>query len=151
MTMKRTILAAAGLAAACLACLATVSVAEEDPRHVREELMEGVGKAAKVVGPMLQGKAPFDAAAAAAAFTTISKNAADFPNHFPAGTDTGKTEALPAIWENKADFDARAKKLSEDAAAAATASAAGEDAFKAAAGQVMSNCKGCHEKYRKPS
>jgi cytochrome c556 len=100
---------------------------------------------------MLQGKAPFDAAKAAEAFTVISKNAADFPNHFPEGSDQGKTEALPAIWENKADFEARAKALSDDAAAAATAAATGEEAFKAAGGKAFSNCKGCHEKYRKPS
>lgn len=147
--MKLRILAlAAGLA---LASVATVSVAQNDPIKEREELMEGIGDAAKVVGPMLQGKAPFDAAKAGEAFTLISKNAAEFPNHFPEGSDKGKTEALPAIWENKADFEARAKKLSEDAAAAAAAAATGEDAFKAAGGQAFSNCKGCHEKYRKPS
>jgi cytochrome c556 len=147
--MKLRILAlAAGLA---LASVATVSVAQNDPIKEREELMEGIGDAAKVVGPMLQGKAPFDAAKAAEAFTLISKNAAEFPNHFPEGSDQGKTEALPAIWENKADFEARSKKLSEDAAAAATAAATGEEAFKAAGGQAFSNCKGCHEKYRKPS
>ncbi len=146
--MKGAFLLAAGLA---LATLATATIAAEDPIKVREELMEGIGDAAKVVGPMMQGKAPFDAAKAAEAFTTISKNAADFPNHFPEGSDTGKTEALPAIWENKADFDARSKKLAEDAAAAAAAAGQGEEAFKAAAGAAFSNCKGCHEKYRKPS
>ena len=134
-----------------VASLATASMAEDDPRVVREKLMEGIGDAAKVVGPMLQGKAPFDAAKAAEAFTVISKNAADFPNHFPEGTDTGKTEALPAIWQDKADFDARSKKLSDDATAAAAAAAQGEEAFKAAGGAAFGNCKGCHEKYRKPS
>lgn len=146
--MKGAILLAASIA---LATWGTVAVAADDPIKEREELMEGIGDAAKIVGPMLQGKAPFDAAKAAEALTIMSKNAADFPNHFPEGSDQGKTEALPAIWENKADFEARSKKFSEDAAAAAAAAAQGEEAFKAAAGQTFSNCKGCHEKYRKPS
>jgi cytochrome c556 len=113
--------------------------------------MEGIGKSSKVVGDMLQGKAAFDAAAAKAALETIAANAADFPNHFPEGSDTGKTEALPAIWQNKADFDAKSKKLADDATAAAAATATGEDAFKAAAGAMFGNCKSCHELYRKPS
>ncbi len=90
--MKGAFLLAAGLA---LATLTTVTVAAEDPIKVREELMEGIGDAAKVVGPMMQGKAPFDAAKAAAAFTTISKNAADFPNHFPEGRTRARPRRCP--------------------------------------------------------
>lgn len=146
--MKRAIMLAVGLA---VASLATQSMGAEDPIKVRQGLMEGIGKAAKVVGPMMQGKTPFDAAKAADAFTTISKNAADFPNHFPAGSDQGKTDALPAIWTSMDDFKARAMALSNEAAAAATAAGQGEAAFKAAAGKAFGECKGCHEKYRKPS
>lgn len=142
---------AAAVAAALSAAVVPFAVAQEDPIKVREELMEGIGDAAKVIGPMLQGKAPFDAAKAKAAAEVVAKNAADFPNHFPEGSDQGKTEALPAIWQNKADFDAKSKKLSDDATAAAAAADAGEEPFKAAAGAMFGNCKSCHELYRKPS
>ena len=100
---------------------------------------------------MMQGKTLYDAAAAKAALEKAAAAAEDFPNHFPEGSDQGDTEALPAIWQNKADFDAKAMKLAADARAAAAATDQGEDAFKAAAGAMFGNCKGCHEVYRKPS
>lgn len=141
-----TLLASSAIA---FAALTGATFADDTPQHTREELMKGVGQSSKVVGDMLQGKTAFDAAAAKAALDVIAANAADFPNHFPEGSDAN-SEALPAIWQNKADFDAKAKKLSDDATAAAAATATGEDAFKAAAGAMFGNCKSCHEVYRKP-
>jgi cytochrome c556 len=149
--MKSTLCTLFASAAITLSALAGAAVAQDSPQVIRENLMKDIGKSSKVVGDMLQGKAAYDAAAAKAALETIAKDAADFPNHFPEGSDTGETEALPAIWQNKADFDAKAKKLADDATAAAAATATGEDAFKAAAGAMFGNCKGCHEVYRKPS
>jgi cytochrome c556 len=142
------IAAAAGIAAVFAA---TVSVAQDDPVKARQALMKDVGSKAKVAGDMLQGKAPFDAEAAKAALQQISDHAAVFPTHFPEGSLQGETDALPVIWENKADFDAKAQKLSEDAATAAAAVDQGEEAFKAATGAMFSNCQGCHQVYRQPS
>ena len=68
---------------------------------------------------MLDGKQPFDLDKAKAALTTMSDNAAKMPALFPATSKTGDTAALPAIWENKADFDAKMAKFSADAKAAA--------------------------------
>jgi cytochrome c556 len=143
----RTLLASSAIA---FAALTGATFADDTPQHAREELMKGIGQSSKVVGDMLQGKAAFDAAAAKAALDVIAANAADFPNHFPEGSDAG-SDALPAIWQNKADFDAKSKKLADDATAAAAATATGEDAFKAAAGAMFGSCKSCHELYRKPS
>jgi cytochrome c556 len=140
----------AGVAVATVIA-ASGSGAQEDPIATRQKLMKDVGAQAKVVGDMLQGKSAFDAAAAKAAFKKMSADFSAFPNHFPEGSDQGKTEALPAIWQNKADFEQRAQKASGDAAAAATAVDGGEDAFKQAAGAVFNDCKGCHEAYRRPS
>ena len=133
------------------ALLATAAWANDDIKE-RQELMETIGDQAKIIGPMLQGKAPFDAAKAKAAASAAATAAAAFPNHFPAGSETGNdTEALPIVWTQFDDFKAKSEKFAADAAAAATAADAGEDAFKAAAGAMFSNCKGCHEVYRKPS
>lgn len=149
--MKKTGFVAAAALSAVVALVSSIAVAQEDPIKIREELMEEIGDQMKILGPMAQGKAEYNADAAVAALQKIAADAAEFSKHFPEGSDQGKTEALPAIWENKADFDAKAAKLSEDATAAATAAAGGLDAFKPAFGQMASNCKGCHEKYRKPS
>lgn len=137
--------------ALAVAALSTASFAQEDPIKARQELMKEVGDAAKVVGPVLQGKQPFDAAKVKAAMAVIAENAGVYADYFPTGSDVGETDALPAIWVSFADFEAKAEKLATEAAAAAAAADQGEDAFKAAAGAAFSNCKACHEEYRKPS
>src|SRR5690606_40123173 len=60
-----------------------------------------------LVNRMNRGQAQFDGAAATAAFEAIAAASKDYGDLFPEGSETGgQTEALPAIWENKADFDA---------------------------------------------
>ena len=59
----------------------------------------------------------------------------------------GDTAALPAIWDNKADFDAKFTKFGADAKAAQGA-VKDLDTFKAAFGGLTKNCGGCHETYR---
>ena len=69
---------------------------------------------------------------------------------FPAGSGTGKTDALPLVWEDAAGF-------AKAAEAGKTATAALRDAVKsgdkAAIGRslkpVFDSCKGCHDRFRK--
>lgn len=120
--------------------------AESDSIAQRRALMKANGAAAGTLARMLKG-APFDLAAAQAALKTFSNAAAKAPALFPDDSKTGDTNALPAIWDNKADFDARFAKFGKDVAAA---SAAVTDAasFKAQVPGLFSNCGGCHELYR---
>ena len=137
--------------ALCLGCGLAVAGAAvaADPIAERQELMKTVGRSTKTAAEMVQGKTPYDAAAAKAAMTAIAEAAKTFPTLFPAGSETGgETEASPKIWEAKADFDAHAAKLAATAAAAAAAADGGLDAFKPAFGATAANCKGCHETYR---
>jgi len=68
---------------------------------------------------------------------------------FPAGSGTGETGALPAIWEQPEKF-AKAVQAAADAAAALEDATEGGDrktlvgAFK----KVGESCKGCHENFR---
>ena len=55
---------------------------------------------------------------------------------------------MPAIWENKADFDAKLAKLGADAKDAAT-KVKDEASFKTTFPEVQKNCGGCHNLYRK--
>lgn len=123
-----------------------------DPIKNRREHMKGNGENAKIVGGMLDGSVAFDAAKAAAATTAIGKVGHDFATefdvYFPDSSKTGDTKAAPAIWDNKDEFKKFAGMLETDATAASTAAAGGADAFKAAAGKMFGNCKGCHEKYK---
>ena len=139
------------LAALVAASAATAVIAQGDPVATRKGLMKGVGGENRNATEMLDGKQPFDLAKAKGVFTTMSANADKMPALFPDNSKTGgDTAALPVIWENKADFDAKMAKFSADAKAAAnkTTDAA---SFKAAVGEVRQNCGGCHNTYRKKS
>ena len=92
---------------------------------------------------------PYDAAKAAAIFTSMHSVAVNFGKHFPATSKTGgKTEAAPAIWEKPAEFKAALAKFEADSKAAMAAKPATLDAFKPVFFSVVGNCKSCHEVFR---
>ncbi|MEG3620270.1 cytochrome c [Magnetovibrio sp. PR-2] len=68
---------------------------------------------------------------------------------FPAGSDFGETEALPAVWEKPAEF-AKAVSMFEAAAKGMeTATMSGDmAAVGAALGKLGGACKNCHENFR---
>ncbi|MEL0285057.1 MAG: cytochrome c, partial [Paracoccaceae bacterium] len=59
-----------------------------------------------------------------------------------------KSEALPAIWSNYADFTAKSYAMTS-AAANALASFASQDDLVPAMQAMGGSCKGCHSAYRK--
>ncbi|MEK1894723.1 MAG: cytochrome c [Rhizobium sp.] len=126
-----------------------VAIAEEDGTHeARSALMKKVGGAAGAMTAIAKGEKPYDAEVVKAALMTISETAKVFPDQFKAGTEKGDKAASPKIWEDHADFKARAAKLSADAdkvLAQLPVDAAGVGgALKTLGG----NCGGCHEKFR---
>lgn len=132
-----------------LAPLAIAQEEEKPPQVVRQELMKENGQAVGTMAKMVKGETEYDAQAVLDALAVIEENAAAFPEYFPEGSETGhETEALPAIWENKEDFEARAMALSEDAAAIIAAAPADLETFQPMFEDLTSNCGGCHEKYR---
>jgi cytochrome c556 len=116
----------------------------------RQDHLEKMGDAVKPVGAMYKGEADFDLAKVQEALKVIQENAPKLPPLFPDDSKTGgDTEALPKIWENKADFESRFQKLA-DAAKAAESAITDEDSFPDAWKSVVGNCGGCHKQYRKP-
>ena len=61
--------------------------------------------------------------------------------------DGGETKALPVIWSDKADLDARYAKLSQDTTAA-LATIKDQASFAAAMPAIFKYCGGFQEKYR---
>jgi hypothetical protein len=61
--------------------------------------------------------------------------------------DGGETKALPAIWSDKADLDARYAKLSQDTTAS-LATIKDQASFATAMPAIFKYCGGCQEKYR---
>ena len=136
------------LVVAFAAGLAGAAFAADDPIQARRDIMKNNMEAAKTIFTMIQGQAPYDAAKAAAAMKALQDDMAVFPSLFPQGSDQGKTQAAPAIWQSMEDFKAHAAKLAADAKVAEAAAPNGLDPFKAAAGAVGDDCNGCHELYR---
>ena len=121
-------------------------LADGDAIVQRRALMKANGDATKIVVGMLKG-APFDLGAVQAALKSYGDAAAKAPALFPDDSKTGDTNALPELWANKADVDARFAKLAQDVAAASTA-IVDQASFQAQMPGLLKNCGGCHEKYR---
>jgi len=141
----------AALVAASLLVLPAAALAQNaGVIKERKANFKAMADAAKPTGAMLKGEADFDLAAIKNAIKVFQEKAALQGKLFPDDSKEGeKTEALPAIWENKADFEDRFVKLAE-AAKAAAPSITDADTFEAEWPKVMGNCGGCHKKYRKP-
>lgn len=59
------------------------------------------------------------------------------------------SDAKPAIWENRADFDSKANAFQEQARTLARLAAEGDQqAMLAQVGEVGKSCKACHQEYR---
>lgn len=143
---------AATLAAATAALAASHGGgAPGDPAAVRQHMMGQVGKAMGHLGAMAKGEQPFDARVVDASLRTMNAVALGFGGQFPAGSESGaETEAAPAIWSDRAGFDASLAKFLADTGAAIEAQASDLDALRAVMGSVGGNCKSCHEGYRIP-
>ena len=82
--------------------------------------------------------------------TNLSTSAKMIKGNFPEGSDFGDTDAKEAIWENKADFDAKIKnfeKATSKLLAAVEQKAANSELMESYK-SVGKSCKSCHKKYR---
>ena len=140
--MRRTSLAA-------LAIIVSVGagIAADDPIKARQALMKANGESPRRVVAIMKGARRSIWRRCRRRSTTISRPRRRRPALFPPGSDKGKTEALPAIWKNKSDFEARFAKLGTDSKAA-LAAIKDEATFKANFPPVFKNCGSCHELYR---
>lgn len=126
--------------------ISTAAVGSDDPAHERHELMEGVRDAAKPVGGMLRGDLEYDAERVMQTLEVWSAAADEFGELFPAGSEGG--EAAPAIWEDRAGFDAALAKWADAIAAAKAASPATLEEARPVVGPAFNACKNCHDSYR---
>lgn len=118
----------------------------------RQATMKAIGGHMGALGAMAKGEVSFtdEAVGHAHAINEMSKNLLRL---FPEGSGyeaDKKTNALPAIWERWADFEAAVKAL-QDESAKMVATAEGGDA--AALGQQVGalgrdGCTNCHDTFR---
>ena len=81
----------------------------------------------------------------------MSENYKSLLKYFPENSKEGfKTEALPAIWENKDEFNNLMTKSSNDMIKLTKIIDTSDD-IKGTLGKMMwANCKACHSKFRAP-
>lgn len=121
----------------------------QDPLAQRIALMKDSGGAARTLTQMSRGQAPYEAAAAVAAFTKIRDNAKAIVALFPAPPKPGeKSTAAPTVWSDPAGFKASAAKLEADAGAAIAGAGGGQAAIGPLLQKVGGDCQSCHDVYR---
>lgn len=124
---------------------AATALAASNPAKDRQLLMKNVGAAVGVGGKMAKGEMEFNAAAAQLVLKTFNAGAHGFGYLFPEGSETGEeTEAAPAIWSDRAGFDAAIAKFAADT----TGTVTDLDSFKAEFGKATANCGSCHKAFR---
>jgi cytochrome c556 len=149
--MKRLIVATAATLATLVSLPAAAQFQKpEDAIRYRQSVMTVMANHLGRVGAMAQGRAPFDAKAAAdnaAIVVTMSK----LPwVAFGEGTDKGApTRAKPEIWKDSAKVKDLAEKLQAETVKFEAAAKSGNlDTIKAAVGELGKVCKACHDDYR---
>ena len=149
--MKRLSLAVLAVAGVVTALPAAAQFAKpEDAVKYRKAAFTVMAAHFGRVGAMVNGRAPFDAAAAQANLE-VANTMAKLPfTAFGPGTDVGDTRAKPNIWSDNAKFTAAANKMVEEMGKLNAAAKTGNlDQIKAAFGPVGGSCKACHDDFRK--
>ncbi len=137
--------------AAVLTPIAFASAQDASPQVQRHESMEDVGDAMGVLGAMAKGERPYDQTAAVEALDVIIVQTPLFLELFPEGSETGHdTRAMPAIWENMADFQDKGEALVAAAEAAKGPAAEGLAGLRSTMSDLGGSCRDCHETYRRP-
>ena len=127
----------------------TLAADPEDIIKYRQNSMKASGAHMAAAGAIIKGKVPFNSQLIVHALALEQLNH-DTASLFPKGSDFGKTKALDAVWEKRADFEKAAHAVSIKAKAFTRAAASrdpktAEPAFKA----LGDACSSCHKKFRK--
>jgi cytochrome c556 len=115
----------------------------------RMDIMKQMGQHMKALGTMLTGKAAFDQGTAQRLAENMHQYCEHVAHMFPPGSDGHHTEATPAVWTNRAEFDASMRRLDAAVEELMAAAASGDRVqltaeFKA----VGQECSGCHDTFR---
>lgn len=118
----------------------------EGPIRDRHELMEEVGKNAKIIGDAMKAGDTDKVGGPATQIAAAAKKVAAL---FPAGSEHPKSRAKPEIWQKPDMFAAEVKSLEDAATALAKAADEGGDVPQAAK-ELFAACKSCHTEFRLP-
>jgi cytochrome c556 len=131
--------------------LAGVQAQEDDP-HIayRQKVMKSIGANMGAIGDIMKNELPLQENIAVHA-RALQLASGLIPSAFKKEIVQGRTEAMPAIWQEWDKYVAAANKLGEASAALVEAAQGGDAAaIDAALQAVGGSCGGCHKHFRKP-
>ncbi len=148
--MKFSHIASAALAALTLT-LALPAAAQfakpEDAIKYRQSALSVMGTHFGRIGAMVNGRVPFDAAAAQQNAEVVAMMSSLPWQGFGPGTEGGR--AKPEIWKESAKFKELGDDMNKKVAALNAASKTGNlDAIKTAFGAAGGSCKACHDAFQ---
>lgn len=152
--MKMRTLLSSGIAGLLLAAASVPAAAQfqkpEDAVKYRKATFTVMAAHFGRIGAMAQGRAPFDAKAAAANADVVATLAHLPWAAFGEGTQVGEHRSKPNIWTESDKFRAAGQELVDTTAKLQAAARSGDFAqVKAAFGDAAKSCKACHDQYRK--
>lgn len=104
------------------------------------------------IGAMVNGRTPFDAAAAASNAEVVAfMSKLPYAGFVDGTSGTAKGSPKANVWSERAKFDDLAKKMQDEVAKLAVVAKAGNpEQLKTAFGAAASACKSCHDDFRNP-
>jgi cytochrome c556 len=145
--MKRNLLLAAALAAIPITAVAQTALTPEQIVAARQSAY-GLS-AANFAQMKAQADAGVDVHTLAFPSRQLARWARTLPTMFPAGTNLPTSHALPAVWSDRAGFEARAAAYAAAAQALAAAAQTGDRAaFLTQWTAVRATCGACHDAYK---
>ncbi|WP_084580060.1 c-type cytochrome [Sphingomonas azotifigens] len=143
-------------AVSCVALLAAASAPAAGPSAdsvvaARKAGFKKIGGAMKAIRDQLASGGTNKPVMVSAA-QTMAATAREQAKLFPAGTGPGagvKTDALPAIWSDRATFDAAMNRLIAESTKLATVAGSGDSAaITAQLKATGATCAACHKQFR---
>lgn len=151
LTLLPRFFAIAGLAAGLFLAADPTGSAHEGAHGIvkqRMDEMKSMGRGLKLVGDMLRGKKPFDAAKARmeiAGMRTVTKT---IPSLFPKNSRQPMSEAKPEIWSDPEGFRQAAANLNRTLAALEASIGGDRQAALKQYAATVRACSNCHRTYR---
>lgn len=145
-----TLALAAATALAAMPAAAQSFQKPEDAIKYRRGAMTVLAAHFGALGAMANGRAPYDASAAARHADAIQLVSTLPWAGFVPGSDKGDTRAKPEIWTEQAKFQEGQQRLQTEMGRLTAAAKTGNlDSLKAAWGPNSGSCKACHDNFRK--
>ena len=123
--------------------------ASSDNVKKRQNAMQQVREAIKVLFPMAKGKTDYDDFVVISMLDQMLNAAKPYANYFPIEKETvAHSEAAETIWTDRSGFNQSVNKFIDDIEFALNAEPENLDDFKPMFAKITNNCQSCHQVYR---